>query len=99
MATDVEIKASREKARNAYGQVGYQGPASLLPGQTKPNIAEVSPPTPDSNANTNHADDQRRLDAVNKPGVPAHDHTPARTVSDGSPGGSIPKSTNHTAKR
>jgi hypothetical protein len=31
---DTEYVGSREKARNGYGQNGYQGPSSDLPGQS-----------------------------------------------------------------
>ena len=36
---------SREKADNSFGQNGFHEASSLLPGQTKPNIKNVSPPT------------------------------------------------------
>lgn len=42
---DVEIKASKEPARNAYGQNGSPLPSSLTPGQHKSPIPDVSPPT------------------------------------------------------
>jgi hypothetical protein len=41
----IEIVASKIKAKNSYGQNGFQGASSLLPGQTKANIPNVSPPT------------------------------------------------------
>lgn len=51
-----------KSSQTGYGQNGYQGPSSLTKG-TKANIPGVSVPTP-TLANTNGADDQRRLDAV-----------------------------------
>ena len=75
-----EIVGSHEKAKNGYGQNGYQGPSSVQIGkQPKLGEASVAPPVA-TTVNTNHADDQARLDAVNKPGVPVHDGMP-RTPS------------------
>jgi hypothetical protein len=42
---DAEIKASKEPARNNYGQNGSPLPSSLTPEQHKSPIADVSPPT------------------------------------------------------
>jgi len=41
---DTEIAVSKVKAKNAYGQNGFQGASSLSPGQTKRPTADVSPP-------------------------------------------------------
>ncbi|SIO24705.1 hypothetical protein SAMN05443247_03120 [Bradyrhizobium erythrophlei] len=83
--TDIEI-GSHEKPDNAYGQNGSAQPSSLLPGQKKPNIKNVSPPTvtlPDVSWQTRD---------IGKSDIKAHDGLQPRTVSDGSPGGAVPKS-------
>jgi hypothetical protein len=40
--------SSHEPADNSYGQTGSPQSPSLKPGQTKPPIADVSPPVPDA---------------------------------------------------
>jgi hypothetical protein len=83
---DTEIKASKVPAKNAFGQNGYQGASSLTPGQTKPPIKNVSPPTAKADA----GDWQTR--DVGKSNVKPHVGMADRTVSSGSPGGAVPKS-------
>jgi hypothetical protein len=41
---DTTFVGSHEKPENDYGQNGNALPSSLTPGQTKPNIKNVSPP-------------------------------------------------------
>jgi len=85
---------SREKAKNGFGQNGYQGPSSIVPGDApKKNIPSVSPPTV-----TVPSGDWQTRD-VGKSRIAAHDAMPPRTVSDGNSGGTIPKSLNRTTKR
>ena len=76
MNTDTEIKASREPADNSYGQNGSPEASSLLPGETKPNIKNVSPPTvtvPDSSWQTRD---------VGRSGMKAHSgmHDPSKVL-------------------
>jgi len=102
MATDTEIKASHEKAKNAFGQNGYQGASSLLPGQTKPPIADVSPPQHgvESLRPEDTLAHRVKMGADGKAaGYAAHDGLVARTVDSGSPGGVISSKTNHSPKR
>jgi hypothetical protein len=74
-----DIVGSHEKAKISFGQNGYQGASSLLPGQTKPNIKDVSPPTvsvPDGDWQT------RKVDAAP---IKSHDG-----MHPAAPGGKIP---------
>jgi hypothetical protein len=91
-----EIVGSHLKANNSYGQNGSPLPSSLNPGKSKPNIADVSPPT--ANVPGLDAADQLgarvHMTADGKPmGYPTSDGLSARTVDSGSPGGSIPAAT------
>ena len=90
MAFDPEIKASKERAKNGYGQNGYPGASSLMPGQTKPNIPNVSVSTP-TVASANAKDDDARLAAISGTPIKAHDAMRHRGLDDtGSPSGKVP---------
>lgn len=84
-----EFVGSHEKANNSYGRNGYPGASSLTPGQTTPNIADVSVPTP-TVANANAAGDDARMAAIIGEPIKAHDSMPPRAVDNGSPGGKVP---------
>jgi hypothetical protein len=97
MTTDTEIKASKELAKNGYGQNNYQGPSSLLPGQTKSGptspIGNVSPGQGkvESLRPENQLSARVRMDENGKAAAyPTHNGFAARTASSGSPGGTVP---------
>jgi hypothetical protein len=87
-------KAFPGKNKTGRGQNGGANPSSIR--GTVPNIASVSPPSAALPAHRGADTVGDRVKGVN---VKAHASLQPRTVSDGSPGGKIPKSTNHTAKR
>jgi hypothetical protein len=89
-----EIIGSHEKARNAYGQNGYQGASSLTPGQTKAPTADVSPPQIAA-PGLRHEDSLAARTAMDGDKAAAYPHSPSlppRSVSSGSPGGEVPAS-------
>lgn len=93
---------SHEKPKNAFGQNGFQGASSLLPGETKSPIADVSPPQHgvESLRPEDHLSARVTMGADGKAaGYSAHDSMVARTVDSGSPGGVIGSKTNHSPKR
>jgi hypothetical protein len=93
MVDDTFIKASREPAKNSYGQNGSPQASSLLPGQTKPNIPNVSPPSASRVPGLDAADQlSARVHTTDgRPtGIQGHDGLPARSTDSGSPGGKIP---------
>jgi hypothetical protein len=95
MADDQEFIGSHEKAKNAYGQNGYQGASSLTPGQTKPPIADVSPKQASvpSLATADTLAVRVKMDGDGKAAaITSHSGMPARGVSSGSPGGQVPAS-------
>lgn len=89
---DTIIVGTKEKAKNGYGQNGYQGASSLLPGETKSPIADVSPPQvavpgllpADTLAHRVRMDGDKAAEYTPHPSM-SH-----RSVSAGSPGGKIP---------
>jgi hypothetical protein len=98
---DTEIKASKEPAKNQYGQNGYSGASSLNPGQTKSPIADMSPPM----ANVPGLDMQDQLShrvKMGDDGKPVeyapHASMKHRSASDGSPGGTIPAANTRLSK-
>ena len=99
MTTDPMIKASKEPARNQYGQNGSPLAASLLPGESKSPIADASPPQ----CKVPGLDDQDQLaHRVRMDGDKAAEITPhsgmyRRSTRDGSPGGTIDGS--HSRRR
>jgi hypothetical protein len=100
--TSTEFVASRERPKNGYGQVGYQGSASLTPGQTKSPIADVSPPTCNvpGLAGADQLSARVKMGDDGRPASPPlHMGAYHRTVSDGSPGGPVPSSLSRTPKR
>ena len=102
MSDDPMIKASREPAKNSYGQNGSPQPSSLLPGQTKPPIADVAPPQ--HGVEALRVEDtlahRVKMGADGKAAqYTAHDSMRPRTVSDGSPGGVIGSKTHHSPRR
>jgi hypothetical protein len=97
MAFDPEIKASKEPAKNGYGQTGFQGASSLLPGQTKPNIPNVSPPTvktPNMNGPAAYkaiGDNDRLAQTTDENNFPAaHPSMANRAPNSGSLSGRVP---------
>jgi hypothetical protein len=92
-ATSTTFVGSHEKPDNSYGQNGSPQSASLKPGQTKPNIAKVSPPNLAlPNANSNHADDQARLDAISGKPIKAHSGMSPRVSDEKVPSANVRKS-------
>ena len=94
---DPEIKASKEPAKNGYGQNGSPQSSSLLPGQTKPNIPNVSPPTvktPNMNgpgAYNAIGDNDRLAQITDENTFPsAHPSMANRAPNSGSPSGRVP---------
>jgi hypothetical protein len=79
--TDDFIKASREKAKNGYGQVGYQGASSDLPGQHTASGFLPGATLPDSDWQTRPVSSEQK--------VPTHDSMRSRNHS----GGTIPAAT------
>jgi len=89
---DTEIKASHEKAKNAYGQNGSPQASSLLPGQTKSPIADVTPPqaaVPGLRVEDTLAH-RVKMDGDKAAAYPHHSGLPPRSVDSGSPGGTVP---------
>jgi hypothetical protein len=102
MVFDPEIKASKEPAKNGYGQTGYLGASALLPGQTKPSIPSISPPTvktPNMNgpAAYNGIGDNERLAQIKDEGTfpAAHPSMAIRAPNSGSPSGRVPSAPLH----
>jgi len=101
---DVEIKASHEKAKNAYGQNGSPQASSLLPGKKKSSIAGISPPQA-AVPSLLEADTLGHRVAMGADGraveYKAHDSMSHRAPDSGSPGGVnvIPSKTNRPDKR
>jgi hypothetical protein len=84
---------SHLKPNNSYGQNGSNQSSSLTPGQEKPPIKNVAPPTV-------VLPDHRGADTIGervsgKSGVKAHKSLQPRTVSTGSPGGKVPSGLNY----
>jgi hypothetical protein len=80
--------ASKEPPKNAFGQNGSPQASSLLPGQTKPNIAGVSPPT------VNVPDDYWQTRKVDATPIKAHDGMKNRSnVKETIPSANIRRST------
>jgi hypothetical protein len=98
---DTEIKASHEKAKNSYGQNGSPQSSSLLPGEKKNSIADVSPQqTAVPGLRVEDTLPHRvKMDGEKAAAYPAHDGLVARGVDSGSPGGVIGSKTNHSPKR
>lgn len=95
MANDPMIKASHEKAKNAYGQNGSPQSSSLLPGQSKSPIADVSPKQT-SVPGLSHDDTlahRVKMDGDKAAAYPHHDGLPPRGSDCGSPGGRVPQAT------
>jgi hypothetical protein len=92
-----DIVGSHEKAKNGYGQNGYQGASSLTPGQSKKNVPSVSPPSPvadapsgKSNANAlrrsanmNASSDDARMAQIQNGGAKPHDSMRRRSGEGG----------------
>lgn len=78
---------SHEKAENDYGQNGSDQQASLTPGQTKPDIADVSVPT---RAVPGLSENDKLNARVTGSAVPLHNGLNARGPESGSPGGKVP---------
>lgn len=86
---------------SGYGQNGSIIPSSLLPGQTKPPIADVSPPQHgvESLRPEDTLAHRVKMDGDKAAPYARHDGLVARTVDSGSPGGVIGSKTNHSPKR
>jgi len=74
---------SREKAKNGYGQNGYQGPSSDLPGQhtTSGFLPAVTLPKTDANWQTRKVDSTPIAPAHGMSGPKASSTIPATTLS------------------
>lgn len=62
--TDTEIKASHVPANNAFGQNGFQGPSSVMPGKPQPTASlKVTPddPVKDVLAAQSFTDQERKI--------------------------------------
>ena len=91
-AAGTEYVGSREKAKNGYGQNGSAQSSSLLPGETKSPIADVSPPqvaVPGLREEDTLAH-RVKMDGDKAAEYAAHPSMAHRGVSDGSPGGKVP---------
>jgi hypothetical protein len=92
---DNEI-ASHFKAKNGYGQNGYQGASSDTPGEHT--TSGFLPQTDQAIVAARQGDHQDKIGFRKGSAEPAHAGMKSRTVSDGSPGGIIPKSLDYAKK-
>jgi hypothetical protein len=86
-----DIVGSREKAKNGYGQNGFQGPSSVHGAQPKLGSPEVAPPAVvgdvRQSGNMNAFGDHERLAKITSGGVAAHPGMAGRSHNSGSPSG------------
>jgi hypothetical protein len=72
-AAGTEFVGSHEKAKNGYGQNGFQGPSSDLPGQKTRMDRDFGLPADPGTPNANAKDDDARLAAISGHPVKVHD--------------------------
>jgi hypothetical protein len=67
MASDIDVVGSKEKPKNGWGQNGYQGASSVMPGKTAPPLGNpsVAPPAPVTGPLTGKTEANSLRDSLN----------------------------------
>jgi hypothetical protein len=99
IVTSTEFVGSKEEARNGYGQNGYQGASSVLPGKAQPKLGnpKVAPPSsvlPDHRGHDVQDALAHRVHTTDGKPTQYEPHSAmlhTRTTDHGSPGGKVPE--------